>query len=313
MMPLGHTRTSSERSRLECVARCAFDREDNCRSASMKSESSSVDCVLSTVQDYCLIYTTTAPSYGYYLSQWDIKQFNHGQPGDPQASCIELEFSPHRIDDYFILKPTRVMPLSNFTLCVWMKPDTTATEIYRYTLFTYHTPLVGNAINIQLRPTDKEKIYFQVGGDDHRFFADGDLPLFDGRWHYLCMVWSNAGGQLEFYVNSIRVPGYMDTSDGITVGEGSVIPAGGVFVIGQYPDSYDEREGVDFDGRERYSGSLTGVNLYDYALSESDISNLYRYCYTYGGNVFSWSEVHQGITYGEVIKTVDELTCKSVT
>ena len=70
----------------------------------------------------------------------------------------------------------------------------------------------------------------------------------------------------------------------------SVCVGGGVLVVGQEQDA----RGGQFSSSESYVGHVHGINLWDYALSHSQIQLLAASC-GYLGNVMAWPDLLAGI------------------
>ena len=86
--------------------------------------------------------------------------------------------------------------------------------------------------------------------------------------------------------------------------KGQVIPAGGVFVIGEEQDSV----GGEFNPEESFYGDLSQLNVWNRQLSANEIYDLALSCRHDLGNVVAWSDFTNN-THGNILKVQPSLAC----
>ena len=107
--------------------------------------------------------------------------------------------------------------------------------------------------------------------------APNILPA-DGIWNHYCFTWSNTNGEYKFYKDGKLEGQYVNLK------KSHIIPSGGAMVLGQDQDSI----GGGFDAYQAFVGELTGVNMWDSVLSESDVAAQHENCSIPHGSVLSW-------------------------
>ena len=107
----------------------------------------------------------------------------------------------------------------------------------------------------------------------------------DGRWHHICVTWTNSNGGWHIYKDGVL------HHHSINFRRGYTIKSKGSLVLGQEQDSL----GGKFDSNQRFLGLLTGVNVWKTVLSASVIRNLSRSCFHGFGNVYRWSDFRDAI------------------
>ena len=104
--------------------------------------------------------------------------------------------------------------------------------------------------------------------------------MIDGFWHHIAFTWSNTIGQWYLYVNGTQM------TNG-TKAKGSTIQKGAL-ILGQDQDTYMGR----YQSYQSLQGNLTSVNMWDRALSSSEIASLAAVrCSNVQGNIVKWREL----------------------
>lgn len=107
-----------------------------------------------------------------------------------------------------------------------------------------------------------------------------DIAVTDDQWHHVAITWSSQNGRYRGYKDGLKI------SEG-TLMHGKVIPAHGVFVLGQEQDEI----GRNFSAAEAFNGRLSQFNLWQNVLSDSEIEELASYrCIQSAGNVIAWAD-----------------------
>jgi hypothetical protein len=103
----------------------------------------------------------------------------------------------------------------------------------------------------------------------------------DTEWHHLSFTWESSSGKVILFI------------DGIKKGEISAVSSGesivhtGALVFGQDQDSYKG----GFQQRQSFKGNITSLNMWDRALTASEVSVLASKCPNEEGNVVQWSQL----------------------
>ena len=114
-------------------------------------------------------------------------------------------------------------------------------------------------------------------------FSSNMIPVNDNVWHHLGYVWNNANGRWDVLIDG--TPRAIRTS----VKVGKVIPAGGTLVIGQ------RHATTDFQVGKGFLGQLSGVNIWDQALTGEEVEAMAQYRGNEEGNVLRWFSVLKNI------------------
>ena len=109
------------------------------------------------------------------------------------------------------------------------------------------------------------------------------IPVNDNVWHHLGYVWNNANGRWDVLIDG--TPRAIRTS----VKVGHVIPTGGTLVIGQ------RHATTDFEVGKGFLGQLSGVNIWDQALTGEEVEAMAQYRGNEEGNVLRWFSVLKNI------------------
>ncbi|KAH7954691.1 hypothetical protein HPB49_020960 [Dermacentor silvarum] len=213
--------------------------------------------------------------------------------GDTCADVLSSQFTLHFRDasvlDYATVPVQRY--LRAVTLSFHMKTTQTKGRgtVFSYAFVDPRTKQVqDNAFTI----SDPSKLLLYVYGESY----DTKVVANDGLWHHCAVTWESADGQWIFYWDQQE-----KARNFRAVGE-VVFP--GVLVVGQDQD----RVGTAFSGVEAYSGHVAELNVWDYAMSPSEVRELSQAC-RLAGNVVSWPELRLAATNGIVIDDDWEL-CK---
>ncbi|KAH7952802.1 hypothetical protein HPB49_001344 [Dermacentor silvarum] len=208
---------------------------------------------------------------------------------DVRSSQFTLHFRNASVLNYATVPVQRY--LRAMTLSFHMKTTQTKERgtVFSYAFVDPRTKQVqDNAFTI----SDPNKLLLYVYGESY----DTKVVANDGLWHHCAVTWESADGQWIFYWDE------QEKARNFRAAGEVVFP--GVLVVGQDQD----RVGTAFSGVEAYSGHVAELNVWDYAMSPSEVRELSQAC-RLAGNVVSWPELRLAATNGIVIDDDWEL-CK---
>ncbi|KAG2466627.1 SVEP1 protein, partial [Polypterus senegalus] len=218
--------------------------------------------------------------------------FNGTRCETEMSSNFDLEFAVSGIYTYVILE--NVMPLLSAITCTfWMKSSDG---------INYGTP-----ISYAVEGSDNAFLLIDYNG--WVLYINGkeritDCPsVNDGKWHHIGVTWNNTDGDWKVYIDGKM----SDGGKGLAVD--SIIPGGGSLVLGQDQDL----KGEGFNPVESFVGSISQMNVWDYALLPEQIKALASSCPKdlHRGNLFAWSDFLKG-TLGRVKVVTDSIFCAGV-
>merc|ERR1711937_760930 len=143
-------------------------------------------------------------------------------------------------------------------ISVWAWLRKTTEDATRY-WFSYAVP--GSNNEVLMGEHDPSQVSFYI--QNQRIVTDvGAWPV--NVWTHVCGIWDASSGSV------IMVNGEVAASeDGVKAGLS--VRGGGTLVLGQDQDSI----GGEFDPGQSYQGDLYSVNVWNYPLSESQVSSLF--------------------------------------
>ncbi|XP_067912258.1 pentraxin-4 [Heterodontus francisci] len=166
--------------------------------------------------------------------------------------------------------------LFEMTICSWLSTKSN----YLGTMLSYATEDNDNKLVLYGRNTSKQTtIHFVIG--DPAFRELPVIPLLDGQWHHICIIWSSFEGKYWYYIDRRLA------AAGSKFQKGYEIPAGGTLIIGQEQDNM----GGGFDDTESFVGNLAGFTIWNRALSPGEISGITTGKSLPGGRVLTFSDV----------------------
>jgi hypothetical protein len=105
--------------------------------------------------------------------------------------------------------------------------------------------------------------------------------IVDAEWHQFSFTWESSSGKEIFYIDGIK------KGEKNSVDTGQTFDGKGALVLGQDQDTYLG----GYDSRQAYQGNLTSFNMWDRALTASEVSVLASKCPTEEGNIVQWSQL----------------------
>ncbi|XP_022806926.1 uncharacterized protein LOC111343986 [Stylophora pistillata] len=175
-------------------------------------------------------------------------------------------------------------PINALTFCIWFQ--TTQTGSFG---------LVGG--NVDLVCDEYTRCNFSLKGAKRDFYS---APLNNGDWHSICITWQQSKRTCAAYIDgkTNKQRTFTDCR-GNTEFEFSGKP----LVLGQSVNSKGE-----FQESKSFTGSIHGINMWDYAMEENEVFNLATSCSSRVGNVVSWP-LFRNVLEGNVTLTEGSL-CK---
>ncbi|XP_067041101.1 sushi, von Willebrand factor type A, EGF and pentraxin domain-containing protein 1-like [Acropora muricata] len=167
-----------------------------------------------------------------------------------------------------------------FTVAFWMKVE--EGEIDPGTPISYAVSIGdGTVVDNALVIHDYNGFNIWVMGQR---VATG-VPAIDGKWHHMALTWQNSNGIWKVYKDGSNVK---QNTEAEAFQKGQVIPAGGLFVLGQEQDDL----GQDFSANEAFIGKMSQLNIWNYELPAQEIADMARSAENIVGNVVAWSDFH---------------------
>ncbi|XP_073342294.1 C-reactive protein-like [Pagrus major] len=145
-----------------------------------------------------------------------------------------------------------------------------------HVLFSLATPSAVNGFMIFKDSDAPDQITVHIR-NHYGSFAGQNYKL--NTWHSLCATWDSASGLAQLWLDG-------KLSNRKLVSRGSSISGPIIIILGQEQDAH----GGGFAENESFSGMLSDVHMWDYAISPCDIQN-YMEDLSFGftqGNVVNW-------------------------
>ncbi|CAH6786628.1 Ptx4 [Phodopus roborovskii] len=169
-----------------------------------------------------------------------------------------LIFPNASTENVVFLSPGFLMPLRALSFCSWVR----MASGHLGTLLSYATKDNDNKLVLHGRDSlVPGSIHFVIG--DPVFRELSLQPLLDGQWHHICIIWTSMEGKYWLHIDRRIV------ATGSRFREGYEIPPGGSLVLGQEQDTM----GGEFDSSEAFVGSISGLAIWDRALTPREVAN----------------------------------------
>ncbi|KAM3920455.1 jeltraxin-like [Leptodactylus fuscus] len=169
--------------------------------------------------------------------------------------------------DYLILKPTIVKPLTQLTVCL-----SSYTDLNRvHSLFSLATRAKDNALLIY--PMPPNNISISINNEDIYFTVDPEVL----DWKHTCVTWDSETGLLQLWINGKRYPRRVTRTR-------SPISPPMIVILGQEQDNF----GGGFEASQSFVGEIRDVNLWDYVLSPTKITEYLYFNYNINANIIGW-------------------------
>lgn len=97
----------------------------------------------------------------------------------------------------------------------------------------------------------------------------------DSNWHFICMNRDNANGDMALYIDGTKRKSKI-------LAPGMAPEVGGTMYLGAISS-----------GHTNFKGQLSGVNIWDRLLTDSEIANMATSCGRASGNVIDWFEIKE--------------------
>lgn len=165
------------------------------------------------------------------------------------------------VDDYLSVSDHNDLDLnSNVTLSIWMKSNGELADSSVYGgLIGKHT--FGGTVSYAIRVFNSsyEFLVRQVDGTYIRSRKNFTPKIVDGEWKHIVGVANGTDGTLKVYINGVLQTDSINTNYDGTLGQ----------------SSYDFILGMDYGGNS-FNGHLDEASLFNRALSDSEIKELYQ-------------------------------------
>ncbi|KAJ6652855.1 hypothetical protein lerEdw1_010573 [Lerista edwardsae] len=217
------------------------------------------------------------------------------RPLQRRARSVPILVFRNKTDTKFVKVLADFPGMSAVSACAHVQWDPRAVEVS--TVFSYAVPAFIN--EFQLRGFVDEEGLVRLAVILHGHHSPY-LPAFrsDGQWHHLCVTWQQRGGSWALYADGREKA----AATGLLASQG--IAGHGTFIIGQDQDSL----GGAFTEKEAFSGNLTGLQVWQRALSRGQVARVRGCASVEEGLVFGWSrDVLQ--VEGSVQQATVQLTC----
>lgn len=179
--------------------------------------------------------------------------------------------------------------LDEFTAAFWVKAS--SEDIEAGTVLSYAVGDDSNTMDNALALRDVNNLLLVVMGEE----VETNISVADDQWHHVAVSWSARSGSYKAYKDGLPV------SQGVGFKQGKYIPSGGVFILGQEQDEV----GRNFSAGEALDGSLSQLNVWNYVLSPSDVTQLSAHrCDHVIGNTIAWPDFYATLS-DEVKKVTD--------
>ena len=107
-------------------------------------------------------------------------------------------------------------------------------------------------------------------------------PFLHRTWNFFCWSYDSHSGESKLYLNG-KLQGNVIFERGLEI-NGTTEAYDVSFSLGQEPDAF---RGM-YDKEQAFRGSISELNLWDYVLDDTQISELAKCMKTVRGNVISW-------------------------
>ncbi|XP_036390395.1 pentraxin fusion protein isoform X1 [Megalops cyprinoides] len=179
---------------------------------------------------------------------------------------------PYETDySYVRLTPQKPLELNAFTLC--MRLSTELQGEREIILFAYRTADFDE-LNVWREKDGRVSFYLSGGG------ASFHLPPLSTFKTSLCLTWESKTGLSAFWVDGKRSARQVYKA-------GHTIRGKGVVLLGQDPDRYLG----DYEAIQSFVGEISDVYMWDFVLSESQITALHSGQRVTKGNIFDWNTI----------------------
>ncbi|KAM4651830.1 neuronal pentraxin receptor [Discoglossus pictus] len=198
-----------------------------------------------------------------------IAELEHGYPGYHPEN-FKLSF-PVRTN-YMYGRAKKTLPeLYAFTICMWLKSKASSGS---GTPFSYSVPGQPNEI-----------VLLEWGHNPMELLINDkvtQLPisLKDGMWHHVCVSWTTRDGMWTAYQDGKK----KGSNENLSAWH--PIKPNGVIIFGQEQDTLGGR----FDATQAFVGEVAQFNMWDRALSVTEIEGIANCTTTFSGNLIQWDD-----------------------
>ncbi|XP_019624450.1 PREDICTED: uncharacterized protein LOC109470109 [Branchiostoma belcheri] len=199
----------------------------------------------------------------------------YGYLAYPRQTAEVMTFSSPKSPANYARHPASLsQPLTEITTCLQLRSD----DAIFGTPVSYE--MSANAFKLIGQSTGK----FRICVNDQ---TTNEVELIVSYPRFLCTTWSSTAGDWKFYADGTVI------ASGSGLAQGTSIPAGGVWILGQKQDSI----GGSFDTSMAFTGEISLLNVWDRVLTEAQIGAASSGMAE--GNIINWRQ-DTFLLYGQV-------------
>ncbi|XP_077862983.1 adhesion G protein-coupled receptor L2-like [Saccoglossus kowalevskii] len=193
-----------------------------------------------------------------------------------KATNSRLEFQDVEQVGYALLLGKTFPELTAFTASMWVRTKHTNNRA------VYMSYKAEGKTRIMIE-SEKSTTKLFVGDESVRAPIDLDKNF---KWHHMVFTWTNQEGVWSAHLDGQRI------LEGRGLSSGIVIPDSGEFVLGQAPRM---AKTLEFNTTLKYIGDLSHVNIWSYAMNDSEIQSLTEDCtFMECGDAVQWVDFRSG-------------------
>ncbi|ELW58491.1 Neuronal pentraxin receptor [Tupaia chinensis] len=203
--------------------------------------------------------------------QGRVTELEHGPSAYSPPDAFKISI-PIR-NNYMYARVRKALPeLYAFTACMWLRSRLNGPG--QGTPFSYSVP--GQANEIVLLEAGQDPMELLINDK----VAQLPLSLKDKGWHHICIAWTTRDGLWSAY------------QDGELQGSGENLAAWhpikphGILILGQEQDTLGGR----FDATQAFVGDIAQFNLWDHALTPTQVLGIANCTAPLLGNVVPWED-----------------------
>ncbi|XP_078665528.1 uncharacterized protein LOC144907954 [Branchiostoma floridae x Branchiostoma belcheri] len=202
----------------------------------------------------------------------------YGYLAYPRQTAEVMTFSSPKSSANYARHPASLsQPLTEITTCLQLRSD----DAIFGTPVSYE--MSANAFKLIGQSTGK----FRICVNDQ---TTNEVELIVSYPRFMCTTWSSTAGDWKFYADGTVI------ASGSGLAQGTSIPAGGVWILGQEQDS----PGGSFDTSMAFTGEISLLNVWDRVLTEAEIGAANNG--TAEGNIINWRQ-DTFLLYGQVMNS----------
>ncbi|XP_006865327.1 PREDICTED: neuronal pentraxin receptor [Chrysochloris asiatica] len=200
-----------------------------------------------------------------------VAELEHGSSAYNPPDAFKISI-PIR-NNYMYARVRKALPeLYAFTICMWLQSRSSGTG--QGTPFSYSVPGQANEI-----------VLLEAGHDPMELLINDKvvqipLSLKDNGWHHICIAWTTRDGLWSAYQDGeLR-------GSGENLASWHPIKPHGILILGQEQDTLGGR----FDATQAFVGDISQFNMWDHALTPTQVLGIANCTEPLLGNVIPWED-----------------------